>query len=67
MQPGGRVDVDKQVDQLVDRLAEEFSGRVPRPALERTVRRVRHDFGSPPVTQFLPVLIEREVRAKLDH
>jgi len=64
MHTGRSVDVDEQLDLLVDRLAHEF-GDVPRPTVERKVQRVRQRFGSPPVTQFLPVLIEREVRATL--
>ena len=65
MHPGSSIDVDKQLDLVVDRLADEFGGQVSRPTVERTVRQVRRQFGSPPVTQFLPVLVEREVRATL--
>lgn len=65
MHHDSRVDVNQQLDHLVDRLAQEFSGQVSKPTVEHAVRRVRNDFGSPPITQFLPVLIEREVRATL--
>ena len=59
-------DVNKQLDVLVDHLAEEFGGRVSRRQVEESVRRVRGQYGSPPITQFLPILVEREVRARLE-
>jgi hypothetical protein len=59
------VDVNKQLQPIVDRLADEYDGRLPRRTVERTVRQVQREFGNPPVTQFRPVLIEREVRASL--
>ena len=58
-------DVNKQLDVLVDQLAEEFGDRVSRQEVAASVRRVRRGFGSPPITQFLPVLVEREVRTTL--
>jgi len=58
-------DVNRQLDLLVDHLAEELGDRVSRRQVEESVRRVRSEYGSPPITQFLPILVEREVRARL--
>lgn len=54
--------VDKQLDNLVEHLAAEYADRAPRREVERTVARVRREFGSPPVRDFLPILVERQVR-----
>jgi hypothetical protein len=59
-------DVNTRLDVLVERLAEEFGSRVPRREVAASVRRVRREFGEPPITQFLPILIERQVRATLN-
>ena len=57
--------VNKRLDALVDRLAEEFGDRVSRRDVATSVRRVRRTFGEPPITEFLPILVERQVRASL--
>jgi hypothetical protein len=58
-------DVGKQLDALVDRLADEFGDRVPVRQVTETVRQVRAEFGSPPITQFLPILVERQARSRI--
>jgi hypothetical protein len=58
-------DVGKQLDALEDRLANEFGDRVPKRQVKETVREVRAEFGSPPIMQFLPVLVERQVRVRI--
>ena len=60
-------DVAERLDALVDRLAEEYCDRVPRRRVEETVRHVRAEFGTPTITDYLPILVEREVRHVLSN
>ena len=54
-----------QVDKVTQRLADEFSGSVPDPELRRIVTEVYGEMSSARVTQFVPVLVDRGVRARL--
>lgn len=54
-----------QVDKVAQRLAAEFSGSVPDPELRRIVIEVYGEMSSARVTQFVPVLVDRGVRARL--
>jgi hypothetical protein len=54
-----------QVDKVAQRLADEFSGSVPDPELRRIVVEVYGEMSSARVTQFVPVLVDRGVRARL--
>jgi hypothetical protein len=54
-----------QVDKVEQRLADEFSGTVPDPVVRNLVREVYGEMSSARVTQFVPVLIDRSVRARL--
>jgi hypothetical protein len=53
------------VDKVTQRLADEFSGSVPDPELRRIVTEVYGEMSSARVTQFVPVLVDRGVRARL--
>lgn len=65
MLAGTGLDIDREVVSLTARLAEELKDQVPAPVVEHTVEKARADFGNPAITQFLPILIERRVRAEL--
>ena len=65
MLAGTGLDVDHEVGALKAQLTDELKGRVPAPVVEREVNNALADFGQPPITQFLPILIERRVRARL--
>jgi hypothetical protein len=54
-----------QVDKVAQRLADEFSGSVPDPEVRRIVVEVYGEMSSARVTQFVPVLVDRSVRARL--
>jgi hypothetical protein len=54
-----------QVDKVAQRLAEEFAGTVPDPVVRDLVSEVYGEMSSARVTQFVPVLIDRGVRARL--
>jgi hypothetical protein len=54
-----------QVDKVAQRLSDEFSGTVPDPVVRGLVREVYGEMSSARVTQFVPVLIDRSVRARL--
>jgi hypothetical protein len=54
-----------QVDKVAQRLADEFSGSVPDPEVRRIVIEVYGEMSSARVTQFVPVLVDRGVRARL--
>jgi len=54
-----------QVDKVAQRLTEEFSGTVPDPVVRDLVIEVYGEMSSAKVTQFVPVLIDRSVRARL--
>lgn len=60
---GTSLDVDAELETLAKSLAEELNGAVPRAEIERSIREERDRFGDPPITQFLPILIERKVRS----
>jgi hypothetical protein len=57
--------LEDQVDKVAQRLADEFSGSVPDPELRRIVVEVYGEMSTARVTQFLPVLVDRGVRARL--
>lgn len=54
-----------QVSKVAQRLAEEYSGQVPDPVVRTLVDEAYHEMESAKVTQFVPVLIDRSVRARL--
>jgi hypothetical protein len=54
-----------QVDKVAQRLSDEFSGMVPDPVVREMVSEVYGEMSSARVTQFVPVLIDRSVRARL--
>jgi hypothetical protein len=54
-----------QVDKVAKRLTEEFAGTVPDPVVRGLVNEVYGEMSSARVTQFVPVLIDRSVRARL--
>jgi hypothetical protein len=54
-----------QVDKVAQRLADEFSGTVPDPEVRRLVVEVYGEMSTARVTQFVPVLVDRSVRARL--
>jgi hypothetical protein len=54
-----------QVDKVAQRLSTEFSGSVPDPEVRRLVIEAYGEMSSARVTQFVPVLVDRRVRARL--
>jgi hypothetical protein len=54
-----------QVDKVAQRLADEYSGTVPDPVVRSLVTEVYSEMSSAKVTQFVPVLVDRGVRARL--
>jgi hypothetical protein len=54
-----------QVDKVAARLAAEFSDSVPDPVVRSLVTEVYSEMASARVTQFVPVLVDRGVRARL--
>jgi Protein of unknown function (DUF3562) len=54
-----------QVDKVAQRLADEFSGAVPDPEVRQLVVEAYGEMSSARVTQFVPVLVDRNVRARL--
>jgi hypothetical protein len=54
-----------QVDKVAQRLADEFAGSVPDPVVRNLVTEVYGEMASARVTQFVPVLVDRGVRARL--
>jgi hypothetical protein len=57
--------LEDQVDKVAQRLADEFSGTVPDPIVRNLVREAYVEMSSAKVTQFVPVLVDRSVRARL--
>jgi hypothetical protein len=55
-----------QVDKVAQRLSEEFSA-VPDQVVRSLVTEVYGEMSTAKVTQFVPVLIDRKVRAELRH
>lgn len=56
-----------QVDKIAQRLSEEFSATVPDKVVRSLVTEVYGEMSTAKVTQFVPVLIDRKVRAELRH
>jgi hypothetical protein len=54
-----------QVDKVAQRLADEFSGTVPDPVVRGLVSEAYGEMATAKVTQFVPVLIDRNVRARI--
>ena len=54
-----------QVDRVAQRLAEEYSGRFPDPVVRGLVDEAYHEMEAARVTQFVPVFVDRTVRARL--
>jgi hypothetical protein len=54
-----------QVDKVAQRLADEFAGSFPDPVVRNLVSEVYGEMASARVTQFVPVLVDRGVRARL--
>jgi hypothetical protein len=54
-----------QVDKVAQRLSDEFAGMVPDQTVRSLVTEVYDEMSTAKVTQFVPVLIDRGVRAKL--
>ena len=59
------VSLADQVDKVAERLADEFSGTVPDPVVRDLVVEVYGEMSGAKVTQFVPVLVDRTVRARL--
>ena len=57
--------ITEQVDKIAQRLADEFSGSVPDPVVRSLVSEVYGEMSAARVTQFVPVLVDRGVRARL--
>ena len=57
--------LDDQVAKVTDRLTVEFSGRVPDPVVRGLVSEVYGEMSDARVTQYVPVLIDRGVRARI--
>ena len=64
MLAGTSLDVDAELDSLERALTKELQG-VPGPEIANAIKEARRDLGEPRITQFLPILIERRVRARL--
>jgi hypothetical protein len=54
-----------QVDKVAAQLAAEYAGQVPDPLVRELVIQVYGEMASAKVTQFVPVLVDRSVRARL--
>jgi hypothetical protein len=54
-----------QVDKIAQRLSDEFAGTVPDPVVRSLVNEAYGEMSSAKVTQFVPVLVDRTVRARL--
>lgn len=54
----------KAIDNVVDRLAERFP-HIPRPSIEQTVREEHQALADGPIRDYVPVLVEHAVRARL--
>jgi hypothetical protein len=54
-----------QVDKVAQRLTAEFSGTVPDPVVRELVSEVYREMAAARVTQFVPVLVDRGVRARI--
>jgi hypothetical protein len=54
-----------QVDKVAQRLSDEFAGAVPDPVVRSLVSEAYGEMSSARVTQFVPVLVDRSVRARL--
>ena len=66
--PQAQVDhVARQLKAVAERLCREFApaGGAAAAEIRAQVREARHEFGSPPVVAYLPVLVERTVRRRL--
>lgn len=59
------ISVVEQVGKLAQRLSDEYSGKVPDPVVRHLVDEAYHEMESARVTQFVPVLVDRNVRARL--
>ncbi|MFF2487399.1 three-helix bundle dimerization domain-containing protein [Microbacterium sp. NPDC058062] len=59
-------DEDQALSDVVDRLEERFPSR-DRSEIERAVAEARSHFERAKVRDFVPVLVEREARARLEH
>lgn len=62
---GPTLSLADQVDKVAQRLSDEFSGSVPDPEVRRLVIEIYGEMSSARVTQFVPVLVDRRVRARL--
>jgi hypothetical protein len=57
--------LSEQVDRVADRLTDEFAGSVPDQVVRGLVQEVYGELASARVTQFVPVLVDRSVRARI--
>jgi hypothetical protein len=57
--------LEEQVDKVAQRLADEYSGSLPDPVVRSLVTEVYGEMSSARVTQFVPVLVDRGVRARI--
>jgi hypothetical protein len=62
---GPTLSLADQVDKVAQRLSDEFSGTFPDPEVRRLVVEVYDEMASAKVKQFVPVLVDRSVRARL--
>lgn len=60
MRPG-----DEQVARTIDRLSARFADRIEPTALEARVRERFASLAGAPVQEFVPILVEREIRCEL--
>ncbi|MCE7004245.1 hypothetical protein LWC34_15580 [Kibdelosporangium philippinense] len=57
---------DTHLDQVEDRLINRYEKTVPPEQVRQTMRAEAHRFDDAPVKSFVPILVERAVRARLD-
>ena len=63
--PQQTLDVSDQISRVTDRLAADYRGRIPEERIRTLVREAFAPYSSVPVTQFVPVLVDRSVRDRL--
>lgn len=59
--------VRKQVDSVASRLAEEYAAQVPPTDVKSLVETTYQRLASAPVQTFVPIFVDRTVRAELRH
>jgi hypothetical protein len=59
------VDQDHELDLIVDRLEQQFQDSIPEPELRGVARSQFAAFDRAPIREFVPVFVERRLRADL--